>query len=146
MPRRIEIELTSTREDGSWTWRAAGAREPKGVVDGSTLPGGAKVGDVLRVEVEITLDGTEVTAVLPPKEAKAETGRLELIGRELKDDELVTSNPEVIGNTRSARRVNAVRPPFSSEMVSATNPPSPVGVPDSRPVAASMVSHAGGGP
>ncbi len=91
MARRIEIELTSTREDGSWTWRAAGAKEPKGVVDGATLPSGAAVGDVLRVEIEVGLDGTEISAVLPPKEAKAEAGRLEIIGRELKDDELVTS-------------------------------------------------------
>ena len=32
MSRRLEIELTSTREDGTWTWRAAGAKVPKGVV------------------------------------------------------------------------------------------------------------------
>lgn len=91
MARRIEIELTSTREDGSWTWRAAGAKEPRGVVEGGTLPSGAAVGDVLRVEVEVGLDGTEISAVLPPKEAKVEADRLELIGRDLKDDELVTS-------------------------------------------------------
>ena len=54
MPRRIDIELTSSRPDGSWTWRAAGAREPKGVLDGSILPGGANVGDELKVEVDVT--------------------------------------------------------------------------------------------
>ena len=32
MSSRIEVELTSQREDGTWTWRAAGARQPKGVV------------------------------------------------------------------------------------------------------------------
>ena len=37
MARRIEIELTSARPDGTWTWRAAGAREPKGVLDGKLL-------------------------------------------------------------------------------------------------------------
>ncbi len=42
MPRRIDIELTSSRPDGSWTWRAAGAREPRGVVDASVLPGRAE--------------------------------------------------------------------------------------------------------
>ena len=47
MSRRIEIELTSARSDGTWTWRAAGAREPKGVLEGSLLPSGAKTGDVL---------------------------------------------------------------------------------------------------
>ena len=38
MPRRIDIELTSSREDGSWTWRAAGAKEPRGTVPGGVLP------------------------------------------------------------------------------------------------------------
>ncbi len=91
MARRIEIELTSTRDDGSWTWRAAGAREPRGVVEGATLPGSPSVGDVLRVEVETGLDGTEIVAVLPAKEARKEPETLELIGRDLRDDELVTS-------------------------------------------------------
>ena len=49
MSRRIEIELTSSRPDGTWTWRAAGAREPKGVLDGSILPNGTKTGDVVKV-------------------------------------------------------------------------------------------------
>ena len=48
----MEIELTSARSDGSFTWRAAGAREPKGVVTAALLPTGAKPGDVLRAEVE----------------------------------------------------------------------------------------------
>ena len=52
MSRRIDIELTSTRPDGSWTWRAAGAKQPKGDVDGSMLPSGSKVGDVLKVDIE----------------------------------------------------------------------------------------------
>ena len=51
MSRRIEIELTSSREDGSWTWRAAGAREPRGTLESGILPASAKVGDVLRVEI-----------------------------------------------------------------------------------------------
>ena len=33
MPRRIDIELTSALADGSWTWRAAGAKVPKGTLD-----------------------------------------------------------------------------------------------------------------
>src|SRR5918992_804670 len=72
MPRRIEVELTSARDDGSWTWRAAGARQPKGVLDGSLLPGGAKVGDVLRADAEFDVDGITVVAVLPPREARPE--------------------------------------------------------------------------
>ncbi len=42
MSIRIEIELTSSAPDGSWTWRAAGAREPRGVLDGSILPAGRR--------------------------------------------------------------------------------------------------------
>ena len=60
MPRRIDIELTSALADSSWTWRAAGARVPKGVLDGGLLPDGAKVGDVLKVEVEQELDGSNL--------------------------------------------------------------------------------------
>ena len=67
MSRRIDIELTSTRDDGSWTWRAAGAREPKGSVPGDLLPAGAPVGDVLKVEIEGYLDGVEVVAVIPAR-------------------------------------------------------------------------------
>ena len=67
MSRRIDIELTSSREDGSWTWRAAGAREPRGTLEGGLLPGPAKVGDVLRVEIEGYLDALSITAVLPPR-------------------------------------------------------------------------------
>ena len=67
MARRMDIELTSSRDDGTWTWRAAGAKEPRGVVDEKLLGAGAHVGDVLRVEAEFGLDGISVTAVLPPK-------------------------------------------------------------------------------
>src|SRR5919199_2991473 len=79
MPR-IDIELTSSRPDGSWTWRAAGARQPKGVLDGSLLYAGAKAGEVVRADVEVDVDGMTVTAVLPPKSKRPDTGRLELIG------------------------------------------------------------------
>ena len=64
MSRRIDIELTSALADGSWTWRAAGARKPNGVVDGSILPAGSEVGDLLKVEVEQMLDGIEVQAIV----------------------------------------------------------------------------------
>ena len=79
MPR-MDIELTSARQDGSWTWRAAGARQPKGALDGSLLPEGSKVGEVVRAEVEVDVDGMTVTSVLPTKAKKADAGRLEVIG------------------------------------------------------------------
>ena len=64
MSRRIDIELTSTRPDGTWTWRAAGAREPKGVLNGTVLPSGAKTGDVLKVDAEFDIDGITILGVI----------------------------------------------------------------------------------
>jgi len=64
MSRRIDIELTSALADGSWSWRAAGARKPNGVVDNSILPAGSAVGDLLKVEAEQMLDGIEILAVV----------------------------------------------------------------------------------
>lgn len=90
MARRIDIELTSKREDGAWTWRAAGAREPKGTVDGKLLPAEAKVGDTFKVEVEGFLDGLSITAVVPSKDTRNEPERLELL-RPRSDGSLVTT-------------------------------------------------------
>jgi len=76
--RRVEIELTSVRDDGTWTWRVAGAKQPRGVVAGDLLPSGAKVGDVLRVEADVEMEGTTILAVLPPETKRPEPERLEL--------------------------------------------------------------------
>ena len=91
MARRIEVELTSARDDGTWTWRAAGARQPKGELPGDLLYSGAKVGDVVKVEAEFHLDGIEVTIVFPPKAARSRPEVLEMVSRPLRDDELVTT-------------------------------------------------------
>lgn len=92
MSRRIEVELTSARDDGSWTWRAAGAREPRGVVAGDLLPAGAKVGDVMRAEADFDLDGVSITSIAPKQEKKRnEAERIEIIGQPRRDDQLVTS-------------------------------------------------------
>ncbi|WP_419931890.1 hypothetical protein [Candidatus Poriferisodalis sp.] len=82
MSRRLEVELTSRRDDGSWTWRAAGAKQPKGVLDGELLPPGVGEGDVLRVDADFEVDGIFVTQVLPPKarSGKPPAERIELIG------------------------------------------------------------------
>ncbi len=90
MPRRIEIELTSSRDDGSWTWRAAGAKEPRGTLPATLLPGESKVGDVLRVDAEFFVDGIEITGVLPPKGTRQEPERLELLVP-VKEEPLVTT-------------------------------------------------------
>jgi hypothetical protein len=92
MARRIDLELTSRRDDGSWTWRAAGAREPRGTLDASVLPEGAEVGDVLRADAEFTVDGIAVVATHAPKAPKAPRSEtLELIGSR-RAEPLVTSN------------------------------------------------------
>jgi hypothetical protein len=80
VPSRIDVELTSAREDGTWTWRAAGARQPKGSVDASLLYEGARVGDVVRADAEFALDGIAITHIHPPKEARPERDRLEILG------------------------------------------------------------------
>lgn len=91
MSRRIEIELTSSRDDGTWTWRAAGAREPKGELQGGLLYEGAKVGDVVRAEAEFNIDGIEVRAVLPPRSARKEPELLEIVGSGRSDEPVTTS-------------------------------------------------------
>jgi len=93
MPR-IDIELTSSRPDGTWTWRAAGARQPKGVLAASVLHEGAKVGDVVKAEADFDLDGINVTSVTAPKTKtrKAAPEVLPLLGSG-KEEALVTHSP-----------------------------------------------------
>ena len=91
MSRRIDVELTSSRTDGTWTWRAAGARQPKGELDGTLLYDGAKVGDVVRAEADFAIDGISIIAVLPPKGARAEPERLEILGPSARDEPGVTT-------------------------------------------------------
>ncbi len=93
MPRRIDVELTSAKEDGSFTWRAAGAKQPKGVVEGSLLYGGAKVGDVVRAEADFDIEGITIVSVVPPPQAatRAEQSRIDIVGT-ARDEPGVTSS------------------------------------------------------
>ena len=91
MPRRIEVELTSRRDDGTWTWRAAGAREPKGSVDAALVPAEASTGTVLTAEIEIDIEGIIVTAIASKKSTRSEPQRLEIIGGSRSDESLVTT-------------------------------------------------------
>ncbi|MDA8062207.1 MAG: hypothetical protein M0T80_07210 [Actinomycetota bacterium] len=80
MARRIDIELTSSQPDGTWTWRAAGALQPRGVLDGSLLHAGAKPGDVVKVDAEFEIDGITVVSVLAPRaKHRREPERIELL-------------------------------------------------------------------
>jgi hypothetical protein len=91
MPR-LEVELTSARPDGTWTWRKAGARQPKGELEGTMLPSEAKVGDVFRVEADALIDGIEITSVLPQKaEKKDRFERIEIKGRPAPDQLVSTT-------------------------------------------------------
>ncbi|MGC2169129.1 MAG: hypothetical protein WA580_08520, partial [Acidimicrobiales bacterium] len=81
MSRRIEIEITSVNGDLA-TWRAAGAKLPKGVLAVSLVPGGPEVGRVYRADIEQYMEGIEVLSVTAPKTASPidpRNERLELI-------------------------------------------------------------------
>ena len=107
MSRRIEIELTSQRPDGSWTWRAAGAREPKGELSGDLISFAASVGDELTVEAEFHMDGIEIIEVFEAKEKRPMPETLEILGSG-RDQPLVTtqlvSNRKNRGRDRGDRR------------------------------------------
>ncbi len=111
MARRLEVELTSTKGDGSWTWRAAGARQPKGEMPGTLLYPNAAVGDVFKVEAEFHLDGIEVIEVFPPKQKAARVEVLERKSRPLRDDELVTEVRARGGRDRGEGRGDRPRRP-----------------------------------
>ena len=101
MSRRIDIELTSKSGDGSWTWRAAGARQPKGVVAAEMVPEGEVVGSVLRAEVEIGLEGMDVLALSSAKPARS--------------PEMVEGRIEVVGTPKRAPDVQVILAPSSGK-------------------------------
>ena len=82
MSRRLDIELTSNRQDGTWTWRAAGAKSPKGVVNSSLLSADAKTGDVLKVEADFDIDGISVLSVVQMRENGQRGNLLEMLASE----------------------------------------------------------------
>ena len=82
MSRRLDIELTSNRQDGTWTWRAAGAKSPKGVVNSSLLSTTAKTGDVLKVEADFDIDGISVLSVVQMREKGQRGNMLEMLASE----------------------------------------------------------------
>ncbi|MGH8989563.1 MAG: hypothetical protein ACRDXC_13380 [Acidimicrobiales bacterium] len=92
MSRRIEIELTSRTDEGGFTWRAAGAKQPKGTVASGLLPAGAAVGDVVRAEVESGLEGLEIVSVLARQEEADDrpSNRIELLEPRRGPDVLVS--------------------------------------------------------
>ena len=80
MARRIDIELTSSRDDGTWTWRAAGAKQPKGTLDADVLYPDAQVGDVVRAEADFEVEGITILSVTPPRSKQSDGSRIEYLG------------------------------------------------------------------
>ena len=107
MSRRIEIEITSLNGDVA-TWRAAGAKLPKGTLDASLITGGPVVGTVYRADVEQYMERIEVVAVLPAKTASPldpRNERLSIIVPEAKGPEItVTYAPKGRGPRREGDR------------------------------------------
>ena len=87
---KIDVEITSQREDGDWTWRAVGAREPKGTVEASLLPDDLSIGTQFSVETEHFLDGIVVTKVFDKKQESEKGKTLEILGSG-KEADLVTT-------------------------------------------------------
>jgi len=112
MSRRIEIEITSLNGEKA-TWRAAGAKLPKGVLDASLVPGGAVVGTVYRADIEQYMEGIEILAVLPAKTASPldpRHERVELIPSAKEGpDVIVTYAPKGRGARRDSDRDGAPR-------------------------------------
>ena len=110
MSRRIDVELTSQNDDGIWTWRAAGAKQPKGTLDGSLLYSGASVGDVCRADADFEIDGIFITAVLPPKgrSGRPDDERIELLGSSTEFQGVTTqlAKKDRSGKKRDGRRRN----------------------------------------
>ena len=107
MSRRIEIEITSLNGDVA-TWRAAGAKLPKGTLDASLVPGGPVIGTVYRADVEQFMERIDVVAVLPAKTASPldpRNERLTIIVAEAKGpDVTVTYAPKGRGPRREGDR------------------------------------------
>ncbi|MEI7655055.1 MAG: hypothetical protein WCJ82_07275 [Actinomycetota bacterium] len=106
MSRRLDIEITSLSGEQA-TWRAAGAKLPKGVVATSLLGEGAAVGTVLRAEIEQYMEGTEVVAVTAPKQASPldkNNERIQLAPKEVTGPDVVVSYaPKGRGGKRPER-------------------------------------------
>ena len=107
MSRRIEIEITSLNGDVA-TWRAAGAKLPKGTLDASLVPGGPVIGTVYRADVEQFMERIDVVAVLPAKTASPldpRNERLTIIVPDAKGpDVTVTYAPKGRGPRREGDR------------------------------------------
>jgi hypothetical protein len=110
MSRRLDIEITSISGDSA-TWRAAGAKLPKGSVALSLLPGGTAVGTVYRAELEQYMEGAEVVSVTAPRAASPvdpRKERLEIVAPTGDKDGVITVT--YAGKGKGPRRDGDDRP------------------------------------
>ena len=107
---KIDVEITSQREDGDWTWRAVGAREPKGTVEASLLPDDLSVGTQFSVETEHFLDGIVVTKVFDKKQDSEKGETLEILGSG-KEADLVTTQ---LGKSKKGKKPSKRSPSSKS--------------------------------
>lgn len=110
MSRRIDIELTSALADNSWTWRAAGAKQPKGTLDGSILSPGAGVGDIIKVEVEQEIDAINVISVVGGRAKEERNDLLELLPSEREFKPIIETRAKRDRNDRGGRGDRDRRP------------------------------------
>jgi len=112
MSRRIEVELTSRRDDGTWTWRAAGAKEPRGVVSEEILNAGgasAAVGAVMKVEADFELDGITILSLVHKREKAPPPPKIELLAPSRSGGEVTVTLAGRAGRGPSDRRPGTPR-------------------------------------
>ena len=114
MSKRIDIELTSNRGDGTWTWRAAGAKTPKGTLNGAILDAGTKIGDTIKVEADFDLDGVEILSLVKTKEKAVRGNLLQILGSE-KEFQPVTQKLAEKGKDRKPKRDGDRKPRRDSD-------------------------------
>ncbi|MBW3614572.1 MAG: hypothetical protein KY439_04580 [Actinobacteria bacterium] len=133
MPRRIDVELTSARADGTWTWRAAGAREPKGVLTGDLLYPGAKVGDVAKAEADFDIDGITILSLAPPRSKAQPANLIEVTGPPRAFEPVTTSLAPKREAPRRDRGRDGERPPDRNARPQGERGPRPPGERGPRP-------------
>ena len=154
MSRRIEIEITSLNGDVA-TWRAAGAKLPKGVLQAALVPGGPVVGSVYRADVEQYMEGIEVLSVMPPKTASPldpRKERLELIVSEKAVPDVTVTyaskgrGPRRDGDERGEGRRDSAKRPARGERPGTKERSSERGPRPDRPSGDRPERPVGGGP
>ena len=106
MAQRMEIELTSKLDEERWTWRAAGAKLPKGVLNSSIISPSAKPGDIVRAEYERGIDGIDIlsTDSVKLREEPDAASRIELAPRAIKGPEISVTYAPKGGGRKGPRR------------------------------------------